>query len=114
VISTIRKGKEEHAQYFNNVVDLVKSLKQQTGKDIYCDCGADIIYELLSNKLFDHIIVSVIPHLLGDGIRLFKDGNIEQQLKFKRSISFPSGLVQLWYDIKNDNCLSPRLVGHIF
>ena len=101
VISSTRTGKEEHAEYFNNVVDLVKSLKHQKGKDIYCDGGAEIVYELLNHRLFDRIIVSVIPHLLGDGIRLFKDKNVEQQLTFKRSISYPSGLVQLWYETKN-------------
>jgi dihydrofolate reductase len=102
VISRTKKGKEEHAEYSNNVVDLVTTLKQQEGKDIYCDGGAEIVYELLNHRLIDRIIVSVIPHLLGDGIRLFKDNNIEQQLTFKRSISYPSGLVQLWYDIKDD------------
>lgn len=98
VISAIKKGNYEHAEYSDNVVDLVKSLKQEKGKDIYCDGGAEIVSELLNHRLFDRIIVSVIPHLLGDGIRLFKDGNIEQHLQFKRSIGYPSGLIQLWYD----------------
>lgn len=89
MISTTRKGKEEHAEYFDNIVDLVKSLKQQTGKNIYCECGAEIVYELLNNRLFDRIIVSVIAHLPGDRIRLFKGKNVEQQLTFKRSISYP-------------------------
>lgn len=100
VISRTRKGKNGHIQYYDNVLDLINNLKNQEGKDIYCDGGAEIVSELLQNSLFDRIIVSVIPHLLGDGIRLFKDGNIEQNLKFKKAISFPSGLVQLWYDLK--------------
>ncbi len=103
VISKSKKGKLAHAEYCNNVVDLVSSLKQTEGKDIYCDGGAEIVYELLKNRLIDRIIVSVIPHLLGDGIRLFSENGIEQQLKFKRSISYPSGLVQLWYEaVGND------------
>ncbi|HMY85193.1 MAG: dihydrofolate reductase [Saprospiraceae bacterium] len=99
VISKTKTGKEEHAEYSNNVVDLINRLKTIDGKDIYCDGGAEIVFLLLKNKLIDRIIVSVIPHLLGDGIRLFKEGNMEQALKFKRSISYPSGLVQLWYDV---------------
>lgn len=102
VISKSRSGKEEHAEYNDDVVELVKSLKQQSGKDIYCDGGAEIIHELLNNHLIDRIIVSLISHLLGDGIRLFKDRTVEQQLVFKRSIGYPSGLVQLWYEVKND------------
>jgi dihydrofolate reductase len=100
VISKTRTGKVEHAQYTEDVVDLVKSLKKQKGKDIYCDGGADIVFELCNKNLFDRMIVNVIPHLLGDGIRLFKDNNIEQSIKFKRSVSYPSGLVQLWYDVQ--------------
>ena len=99
VISKSKQGTIEHAEYASNAVELVKTLKHQTGKDIYCDGGAEIVYELLSHRLFDRVIVSVIPHLLGDGIKLFKENNLEQRLRFKRSISYPSGLVQLWYDV---------------
>ena len=76
------------------------TLKQEEGKDIYCDGGGEIVFELLRHKLIDRLIVSVIPHLLGDGVKLFRDGRPEQGLMFKRSISYPSGLVQLWYDLK--------------
>lgn len=103
VISATRKGKKEHAEYVGNAVELVKSLKEQAGKDIYCDGGAEIVYELLQKRLFDQIVVSIIPHLLGDGIRLFKDNSIEQELQLKRSISYPSGLVQLWYEVRNNH-----------
>ncbi len=103
VISSSREGRFEHAEYSNNVVDLVRSLKMEEGKDIFCDGGAGIVFELLKHFLIDRIIVSVIPHMLGDGIRLFKDGNVEQSIRFKRSISYPSGLVQLWYDRVSNN-----------
>lgn len=103
VISASRQGKAEHAEFYNNVIDLVKSLKQQEGKDIYCDGGAEIVFQLLNHRLIDRIIVSVIPHILGDGIRLFKEHNIEQSITFKRCITYTSGLVQLWYDINNSN-----------
>lgn len=97
VISRQRKGKFEHINYRDDVVQLINELKQKPGKNIYCDGGGEIVYELLQHDLLDTIIVSVIPHLLGDGVRLFKDGRPEQGLKFKRSITYPSGLVQLWY-----------------
>ena len=75
-------------------------MKKQSGKDIYCDGGGEVVFELLKHALIDRLIISVIPHLLGDGIRLFRSGRREQDLKFKKSISFPSGLVQLWYEAK--------------
>ncbi|MCA6364990.1 MAG: dihydrofolate reductase [Bacteroidetes bacterium] len=103
VISRSRTGKHEHAEYADDVVQLVKKLKAEPGKDIYCDGGAEIVFELLNHKLIDRLIVSVIPHLLGDGVRLFKANNVEQQLRFKKSLTFPSGLVQLWYDVKSES-----------
>jgi dihydrofolate reductase len=101
IISNSRQGFIEHAEYKSDLVGLVKELKEQEGKDIYCDGGAEIVFELMKHKLFDRIIVSVIPHLLGDGIKLFKNQEIETDLEFKKSISFPSGLVQLWYNVKS-------------
>lgn len=98
VISRTKTGKEGHVEFYNNPVkDLIAALQKEEGKDIYCDGGAEIIFELLKESLIDEMIISVIPHLVGKGIRLFKDGAPEQALDFKRSITFPSGLVQLWY-----------------
>jgi dihydrofolate reductase len=39
----------------------------------------------------------VIPILLGDGIKLFKDGRPEQQLKLVSVKQFDKGLIQLHY-----------------
>ena len=50
------------------------ALKRNPGKDIYCDRGAEIANELQCNQLIDEYIISFIPILLEDGIRLFKEG----------------------------------------
>ncbi len=100
VISRNQKGNHEHVIYHNDVIALVRALQQEEGKDIYCDGGSEIIAELMKHAMIDRIIVSVIPHLLGNGIRLFRDGCPEQDIELIRSIAFPSGLVQLWYEVK--------------
>ncbi|EMR03080.1 dihydrofolate reductase family protein [Cesiribacter andamanensis] len=101
VISKSRTGTEAHARYHADVVALIRQLKQQPGKGIYCDGGGQIVLELLRHRLIDRIIVSVIPQLLGSGIRLFREGAPEQEIAFKQSITYPTGLVQLWYDVKH-------------
>ncbi|NJK85833.1 MAG: dihydrofolate reductase [Bacteroidales bacterium] len=98
VISRTRTGNHGHITYHGDVVQLVNDLKNEEGKNIYCDGGGEIVFALLQKNLIDTLIVSIIPHLLGSGIRLFNEGYPEQSLKFKRSVSFPSGLVQLWYE----------------
>ncbi|HJS01650.1 MAG TPA: dihydrofolate reductase family protein [Flavobacterium sp.] len=83
--------------YTGNITELIKRLKSEKGKNIYCDGGAEIINELLKYDLIDELIISVVPVLLGKGTRLFKDGRPEQILEFTEAKTFDTGLVQLHY-----------------
>ena len=83
--------------YSGDLADLVKRLKAENGKNIYCDGGAEIIHELLKQDLIDEFIISVIPILLGNGTRLFKDNRPEQQLELVHVKTFETGLTQLHY-----------------
>lgn len=106
VLSRSRTGTDENVEYFSDIKTLITHLQEIPGKDIYCDGGSELVFELLKHSFIDILIVSVIPYLLGSGIRLFRDGRAEQNLKLKQSITFPSGLVQLWYE-KNKNASQP-------
>jgi dihydrofolate reductase len=86
--------------YTGSLKELVKQLKSENGKNIYCDGGAEVINELLKDDLIDEFIISVIPVLLGNGTRLFKDGRPEQMLKFITAKTFETGLTQLHYKCK--------------
>lgn len=86
--------------YTGNINELVKQLKSEKGKNIYCDGGAEVINELLKHALIDEFIISVIPVLLGNGTRLFKDGRPEQTLEFEKAKTFETGLIQLHYQRK--------------
>lgn len=83
--------------YTGNLTELVKRLKSENGKNIYCDGGAEVINELLKHDLIDEFIISVIPVLLGNGTRLFKDGRPEQTLELLSAKTFDTGLTQLHY-----------------
>lgn len=86
--------------YTGNLTDLVNQLKSKNGKNIYCDGGAEIINQLLQHDLIDDFTVSIIPILVGNGTRLFKDNRPEQQLEFVNSKSFDTGLLQVYYKRK--------------
>ena len=86
--------------YTGNLTDLVQQLKSGSGKNIYCDGGAEIVNELLKNDLIDEFIIAIIPVLVGDGTRLFKDGRPEQQLELISAKTFDTGLTQLHYKRK--------------
>jgi dihydrofolate reductase len=83
--------------YSGSVAELVQQLRLAVGKHIYCDGGAEIIHELLQEDLIDEFIISVIPVMVGNGTRLFKDGRPEQGWELVSVKSFEKGLVQLHY-----------------
>lgn len=85
--------------YTGKLETLIQELKQQKGLSIFCDGGAQLVNALLKEKLLDELIISIIPILLGDGIRLFNNGFPEQELELCSSKSYDTGLVQLHYQI---------------
>lgn len=104
VITRTEKPRTGRTTFYTGKPDeLVKRLKSETGKNIYCDGGAEIINELLHHDLIDEIIISIVPVLVGSGIRLFKDGRPEQKLELVSVKSFETGLAQLHYKRKKEN-----------
>ena len=100
ITRTPKPNKGRVTFYTGDIAELVKKLKSENGKDIYCDGGAEVINELLKLDLIDEYIISIIPILLGNGTRLFKDGRPEQLLELISSKSFDTGLMQLHYKRK--------------
>jgi len=97
ITRTERPGTGRTTFYTGNLAELVQRLKSGNGKNIYCDGGAEIINELLKSDLIDEFIISIVPVLVGDGTRLFKDGRPEQQLELLSAKTFDTGLTQLYY-----------------
>ncbi|MDO4299370.1 MAG: dihydrofolate reductase family protein [Lachnospiraceae bacterium] len=76
---------------------LIKALKQEEGKDIWICGGANIVHQLMSEDLIDIYYVSVIPILLGTGIRLFDDIDQKIPLKLVKTQSY-DGITDLVYE----------------
>ncbi len=85
--------------YSGNLKGLIEKIRSEEGQNIFCDGGAEIANELLKDNLIDEMVISIIPILLGDGIRLFKDGRPEQRLVLLSTKQFESGLTQLHYQV---------------
>lgn len=56
-------------------------LKSKDGKNIWICGGANLAQKLMRDDLIDQYYISVIPTLLGSGIRLFE--NVEKEIKLK-------------------------------
>lgn len=88
--------------YNGDLSELVQQLKSKEGKNIFCDGGAEIVNILFKHKLFDELYISIIPCILGSGIRLFNEENTFQKLNLLDAKKFETGLVQLHYTVEND------------
>jgi dihydrofolate reductase len=79
-----------------------ESLVEQLGRDgvrrVYVD-GGKVIQQFLAAKLIDDLTVSVVPVVLGGGIRLFGSDGPEQRLTLAEARSWPTGLAQLCYRV---------------
>lgn len=94
---TPRKNSGNVTFYSGDIKKLVTALKSKHGKNIYCDGGAETIQQLLNADLVDEMTISIIPVLLGEGIRLFDSNYQEQKLQLTECQNFKKGLVQLHY-----------------
>lgn len=65
-------------------------------RHVYAD-GGSVVSQLVAADRVDALTVSVIPILLGDGIRLFQGPLPERPLTLVSARPFRSGLVQLRY-----------------
>ena len=94
-----RKRNGKITFYSGDLKELVIKLKKEKGKNIFCDGGSEIANLLFADKLFDELIISIIPVIVGGGINLFKEGIPEQVLTLISVQSFKTGLVQLHYNL---------------
>lgn len=76
---------------------LVRALKKEKGKNIWICGGADIARQLMAEDLIDEYNISVIPTLLGEGIRLFGGIGREIPLKLVKLQSY-DGITELIYE----------------
>ena len=60
---------------------MVKRLKAEKGKGIWICGGANLIQQLVIADFIDCYYITIVPTLLGSGIRLF--GKAEHEIKLK-------------------------------
>jgi len=77
---------------------LLAQLHAEGVRRIYVDGGA-VIRLFLRENLIDDLTLSIVPVLLGDGIPLFDDSVPGRTLRLATSRAFPSGLVQVTYEL---------------
>ena len=82
---------EDLAQF----VDRLKKSHHQ----IWLVGGGELVHTFMKDKLIDELIITIIPILLGRGISLFKESDMEIKLNLKKTEIF-NQFVQLHYKVE--------------
>jgi dihydrofolate reductase len=80
----------------SNVVQEIRTLKAQPGKNIMIDGSSVLVHTLAEHDLVDEYSLFVYPVVLGSGKQLFSEGQ-RVNLRLIESRPFPSGVVLMHY-----------------
>lgn len=95
---SLTKVRKEAELFSGQLTDLTSKLHSEGIKHIWVD-GGITVSQFLEAGLVDDITISIISMVLGSGIPLFSTMNREQKCRLINTRSFPSGLVQLKYEV---------------
>ena len=88
---------KENIKFVNSPLDqFISALKDRPGKDIWICGGAETAGQLIRKDRIDCYWITVIPVILGKGIRLFDGENPELQLRLISAESY-NGMTDLVY-----------------
>lgn len=93
---------ENKTEFVNDdIVEFMRKLKNEDGKNIWLLGGGEITKEFLLNDLIDEIVVAIHPVILGEGIPLFYSIPKQTNLELTDHKIFKNGLVELFYSVKH-------------
>jgi dihydrofolate reductase len=85
----------------DNVVEAVRALKAEPGKDILTDGSTGLVPTLLEHDLVDELHLHVYPLTLGGGKRILPAG-LHQRFRLTSATPYPTGVVGLFYTRARD------------
>ena len=88
--------------YSGDLHKLVNERLKPNYKNVWLVGGAMLAKNFIRLKLANEIRLSVLPIILGDGKLLFEHLGQEQALHLKDVTAYKSGMVELWYEIRQN------------
>ena len=79
-----------------NVIESVRALKAQPGKNIATDGSSQLVHALLADDLVDELHLLVYPLSLGSGKRVLPNG-VHATFALRSATPYPTGVVGLHY-----------------
>lgn len=100
--NTLKEVRKEAELFCGQLTDLASMLYSEGITHVWVD-GGITVSKFLEAGLVDDITISVIAMVLGSGIPLFSTMSREHKCRLLSTQSYPSGLVQLKYEIAHDD-----------
>ncbi len=99
---TLPESSDENVEIIReDVVEFIRRLKTEEGKDIFVMGGGLLVKPLFEANLIDEVEVNIHPLLLGSGIPLFYEMNHQIDLELLESRRFKNNCVLITYRVKN-------------
>jgi dihydrofolate reductase len=83
----------------DNVIESVRALKAQPGKNILMDGSSQLVHALLEHDLIDELHLTLYPLALGSGKRVLPSG-VYTTFSLTSTTPYPTGVVGLHYTRK--------------
>jgi dihydrofolate reductase len=99
--NALNEVRKEAELYCGQLTHLISLLHSEGIKHVWVD-GGITVSKFLEAGLVDDITISVIAMVLGSGIPLFSTMNREHKCSLLSTQSYPSGLVQLKYQVSHE------------
>jgi len=80
----------------NNVIEAIRELKAQPGKNILTDGSSQLVHALFEHDLVDELHLLVYPLTAGSGKRVLPDG-LHATFRLTSATPYPTGVVGLHY-----------------
>jgi len=80
----------------DNVIESVRALKEQAGKNILTDGSSQLVHALLKHDLVDELHLLLYPLTLGGGKRVLPEG-VPAKFSLESATPYPTGVVGLHY-----------------
>jgi len=82
VYSNSYNGKNEFVEFINeDPVSFIRRLKEDAGKNIWIVGGGNLLQDFIKQDLVDEFIITVAPVLVGSGIPLFHNIDMQKELQ---------------------------------
>lgn len=98
--TTLEKAKWNNSRLVkDNIVEEVKNIKKQPGKDIIIIGSPRFAHHLMELDLIDVLKITISPVIIGSGLPLFKGSEQKRNLSLIENKTFNSGAIGLSYHI---------------